>query len=245
MITILAYLIVLLLFLRVYNQIMNSILQKISITINDKVYLKNPESSVLGKKIISGSIDLIDELGVEDFTFRKLAVRINSTEASIYRYFENKHYLLVYLIHWYWGWMEYRLVFRMMNISDPKARLTICINLLTSEVSQDSDFAQIDEVKLNRIVISESSKVFLNKGVDEDNKVGLFKPYKTIVQRVSDIILEVNPKFKYPHMLVSTVIEGAHHQRFFAAHLPNLTDIIKGEDAVTSFYQEMLFKTIK
>jgi hypothetical protein len=41
-------------------------------------------------------------------------------------------------------------------------------------------------------------------------------------------------------MLVSTIIEGAHHQRFFADHLPRLTDIVEGEDAVTSFYLQLV-----
>ena len=42
---------------------MNSVLQKISITINDKIYLKNPEPVVLSRKVKSGGICLIDELG--------------------------------------------------------------------------------------------------------------------------------------------------------------------------------------
>ena len=46
-------------------------------------------------------------------------------------------------------------------------------------------------------------------------------------------------------MLVSTIIEGANHQRFFAENLPRLTDVIEGEDAVVSFYQELVLKEIK
>ena len=34
-------------------------------------------------------------------------------------------------------------------------------------------------------------------------------------------------------MLVSTIIEGTHHQRFFAEHLPRLTNVVEGEDSVT------------
>jgi hypothetical protein len=44
---------------------------------------------------------------------------------------------------------------------------------------------------------------------------------------------------------VSTMIEGAHHQRFFADHLPRLTDSIKGKDSITSFYKEMVLKAIE
>ncbi len=217
---------------------------KITINVNDKVYIKTPLSSELGKKILAGSIDLIDEIGFEEFTFKKLAKHISSTEASVYRYFESKHYLLIYLVLWYWGWQEYRLLMRLTNIDDPKERLKRAITVLTEKIEKDTAFSQIDEVKLNRIVISESSKAYFNKAVDEDNKLGFFSQYKEVVKRVSDIILEINPTFKYPHMLVSTVIEGSHHQRFFAEHLPRLTDVVEGEDAVTNFYIELVLKKI-
>ncbi len=223
---------------------MQSFQSKISIKVNENVYLKDPESSDLGRRIVQGSIELIHEIGFEDFTLRKLAKLIKSTEASIYRYFESKHHLLVYLVLWYWGWQEYRLVMRTMNIEDPRDRLERAVQLLTEEVQQDSDFLQVDEVKLNQIVIAESSKIYLNKKVDAENEKGFFLQYKEIVERVSNIILEINPRFKYPHMLVSTVIEGAHHQRFFSKHLPRLTDTIKGEDAITTFYSELVFNEI-
>jgi AcrR family transcriptional regulator len=218
---------------------------KISLAVNDKVYLKDPRSSKLGNKIVEGAIDLIDEIGFEEFTFRKLATAIDSTEASVYRYFENKHKLLVYLTLWYWGWLEYRLVFRLVNIEDPQERLNRAITAITETVEHDSDFMQIDEIKLDKIVITESSKIYMNKLVDSDNSKGFFKPYKDLVQRVCDIILEINPDYKYPHMLVTTCIEGAHHQRFFAEHLPRLTDILPNEDAVSTFYLDLIKKAIK
>ena len=58
------------------------------------------------------------EIGFESFTFKKLAAKIESTEASVYRYFENKHKLLIYLVSWYWNWVEYRLD---MEITHPPA----------------------------------------------------------------------------------------------------------------------------
>lgn len=216
----------------------------ILLSVNNKVYLKNPESSNLGKQIISGSVDLIHDIGFESFTFKKLSVKINSTEASIYRYFESKHKLLLYLSLWYYEWLSYKLLFSLTNIDDPKERLSRSINLLTEKVVEDSDFSHIDEPKLNQIVVYESTKTYLNKQVDEDNSLGLFKPYKDLVEIVSEIILEINPSYKYPHMLVSTVIEGAKHQRFFAKHLPRLTDVIEGEDAIVTFYRNLVFNSI-
>lgn len=224
---------------------MTEIPSQVSLYVDDRIFLKNPESSLLGRKIISGSVDLVDEIGFENFTFRKLGQYIESTEASIYRYFESKHRLLLYLIAWYWSWMELRLLYRIANIDDPEEKLKRAIQLITEKNEVGSNFLHVDEVKLHRIVISESSKTYLTKEVDQENKEGLFKTFKQLVERISGLILEINPDYKYPHMLVSTVIEGAHHQRFFAEHLPRLTDQLTGEDSISNFYQEMVLFTIK
>jgi AcrR family transcriptional regulator len=77
----------------------------------EKLFLRNPEQSELGKKIIMRSIQLIHEQGFKALTFKKLAEAIGSTEAGIYRYFENKHRLLIYITAWYWSWLEYRVPF--------------------------------------------------------------------------------------------------------------------------------------
>lgn len=223
---------------------MSQLLSHINIQVNEKMYLKNPDTSDLGRKIVTGSIDLIDELGFDAFTFRKLGKAVGSTEASIYRYFESKHKLLLYLSGWYWGWMEYRLAFGLANIDSPEQRLKKAITLLTEQVTEDSNFSHISEVKLSRIVIAESSKAYLNKEVDAENNHGAFAGYKHLVSKVSDVVTEINPGYRYPHMLISTVIEGAHMQRFFAEHLPRLTDIDKTEDLTCCFYEDMVFKAI-
>lgn len=224
---------------------LKNLLSNIEICVNPSIYLKDPASSELGKKIIQGSIELICEIGLESFTFRKLAKSISSTEASVYRYFENKHKLLVYLTSWYWSWLEYRLVFAIANVESPIVRLERAIIIVTKQVEEDGNFAHINEIKLHKIVISESSKVYLTREVDEDNKLGSFARYQQLVERISAIILEIKPDYKYPHMLVSTVIEGMHHQRYFAEHLPSLTDSVVGEDAITIFYKNMVLNTLK
>jgi hypothetical protein len=140
--------------------------------------------------------------------------------------------------------LQYRLAFKLANIDCPKDRLIRAIKLLTESIEEDTDFSYINEVKLNKIVIAESSKIYLNKSVDADNSEGFFKPYKDLVQKVSDIIIEITPNYKYPNMLVSTIIEGTHHQRFFAEHLPRLTNVVEGEDSVTTFYQDLIMKAL-
>ena len=213
----------------------------IHIEINPELYTKNPDSSILGKKIISNSIELINEIGFELFTFKKLALKTNSTESSIYRYFENKHKLLIYLTSWYWTWMEYKLVFATTNIESPSERLEKALELLTKPILKDNDFSYVNEAILSEIIFSESIKAYHTKNVDKDNSIGSYSAYKSVVNRVGELILEINPTFKYPHMLISTVIEGAHHQKYFSEHLPTLTDLPEDKEAITNFYKELLF----
>lgn len=224
---------------------MDVLQSKIALKVNPKVFKKDPLSSELGNKIVGEGICLMEELGFEGFTFRKLAAKIGSTEASVYRYFENKHNLLAYITMWYWGWMEYKLVLRTLNIESPEERLKRAIRCVTETIDKDNSVSHIDEVKLHHVVIIESSKVYMCKTVDDDNESGFFLSYKSLVQRVADIILEIKPQFKYPHMLVSTIMEGAHHQRFFADHLPRLTDVVEGEDAVITFYTQLAERELR
>jgi hypothetical protein len=46
-------------------------------------------------------------------------------------------------------------------------------------------------------------------------------------------------------MLVSNMIEGSNQQRFFAEHLPKLTNSRKEVDLVEDFYMDLVFKTLR
>jgi hypothetical protein len=116
---------------------MHTLLNNFKISINNKLYLKDPETSELGKKIIQNSILLINEIGFEAFTFKKLGEKIHSNESSIYRYFENKHKLLIYLSSWYWSWVEYNLVFATTNIKDPNDKLIKGVKIVTQKTEDD------------------------------------------------------------------------------------------------------------
>ena len=145
---------------------MEEFLTQMKIQVNEKVFLKDPDSSEIGRKIVNNSILLIDEIGFEEFTFKKLSQEIGSPESSIYRYFENKHLVLFYLITWYWSMLEYLLVFGTDNIELPKERLSKAIELVTESIKQNGGFPYMDEIVLNRIVIAESSKLYHTKEVD-------------------------------------------------------------------------------
>lgn len=217
---------------------------QININIDPALYTRNPQGTTLGKKIVSESIKMIDELGFEAFTFKKLGAAIGSNESSVYRYFESKHALLVYLISWYWSWIEYKLVFATNNISKPEQKLVTALEIITKRVTEDDTVSYVNEVLLNKIIIAESSKAYHTKDIDAENKKGYYKTYKRVVQRVSDMILEVNKTFQFPHMLISTVIEGAHHQRYFSKHLPSLTDVTEGKNDIVNFYKHLVLNTI-
>ncbi|MCK5192002.1 MAG: TetR/AcrR family transcriptional regulator [Methylococcales bacterium] len=219
---------------------------QLQIKMNEKLFLRNPEQSELGKKIILHSIQLIHKKGFEDFTFKKLAKEMGSTEAGIYRYFENKHKLLIYLTAWYWSWLEYQVTFHTNNIKDSMVKLKIVIKLLASTVEDDIRTDHINENILHQIIITEGSKTYLTRNVSEDNKDQLFKPYKDLCAVIGNMILECNSNYKYPKSLASTIIEMAHFQNFFMNNLPSLTDFggNKDELEIIYFLEDLVFSTI-
>ncbi len=220
---------------------------RLQIKMNEKLFLRNPEQTELGKKIILHSIQLIHKNGLESFTFKKLAEDIGTTEAGIYRYFENKHRLLIYITAWYWSWLEYRIAFSTANIKDPVIKLKKVIQLLATTVEDDIRTSYINENILHQIIISEGTKAYLTKHVSEDNKDQLFKPYKDLCAKIGDIILECNPKYKFPKSLSSTIFEMAHFQNFFMNNLPSLTDFGKDKDEskIVAFLEDLVFSSIK
>ena len=203
---------------------MQDLLANIKIQVNPKTYIKDPETSDLGKKIIQNSILLIDEIGFEEFTFKKLGEKIGSNESSIYRYFENKHKLLVYLSSWYWAWIEYRLVFSTNNINDKFEKLKKAILIVTESIEDDSKTEHINEAILNKIIIEEFTKTFHSKQVDEENKEGFFLIYKQVNYRIEKMILDINPDYPFAKSLVSSIIEGSLHQHFLKNHLKTITN---------------------
>lgn len=196
----------------------------VSFNVSDKLYLRDPESSELGRKIVQNAINLIHTLGYEHFTFKKLAAEIHTTEAGIYRYFENKHRLLLYILNWYWSYLDWLVVFQVNNIPSYEEQLKKILQLLTHRLPDDSGNTDYDKNNLNKIVIRESNKAYLIKEVSEINKEQVFKPYKELCAKIAAIIQAYCPDYPYPRSLSSTILEEAHHQQFFARKLPNLTD---------------------
>lgn len=197
----------------------------IKISLNKGFFQRDPQETSLGRNIIKHSIVLIDEVGFEAFNFKKLATHMQSTEASVYRYFENKHMLLLYLVSWYWEWVSYLIDVNTMNIEDPRRRLKIIIKTLVSASRENPSIEYVNESILHRIIIAEGTKAYHTKSVDKENKEGFFLSYKKLAEQVANAISVLNLKFPYPHTLASNLIEMANNQIYFAQHLPRLTDV--------------------
>lgn len=222
---------------------MKNLFRGLKIEVNNNLYVKDPESSQLGKNIVEKSILLINEAGFDHFTFKKLGAEIGSNESSIYRYFENKHKLLLYLTSWYWGWKEYQLVFGTHNVQDPEEKLRAAIHILTKNVEKDTLNSHIDEVLLNQLVVNEYSKSYLTKEVDKEVQQGYFEVYHRLVFRLKDIILGMNTNYPYSTSLASTVLEGALHQHFLREHFPVLTECNK-LISPSEYFIHLVFSTI-
>ncbi|GAB2561273.1 TetR/AcrR family transcriptional regulator [Spirosoma areae] len=218
----------------------------IHVRMNERLFLRDPEGSELGRRIIRQSISLFDEIGFEEATFRKLAERMGTKEASIYRYFENKHRLLVYLVAWYWQWLDFQLVFQTNNLADPREKLERLLRLLLLIDLDNVLNDDIDVRALHSIVIREASKAYLTHHVTEDNRQQLFKPYKDLCGRIADLILAYRPTYPYARSRASSLIETAHYQTFFMQNLPSLTDFGQSgnQDKLLKFVRHLLFSSL-
>ncbi len=215
---------------------------------NESLFLRNPEETDLGKKIIQNAIILIHAHGLECFNFKKLAQHIGTTEAGIYRYFENKQLLLLFIVDWYWSWQEYRIAFHNKNISKPELKLKKAIHILSETVVDDISTPYINEKLLYDIVMSEGAKTFLTKHIGEYNKAKFFKPYKDLCLHIADLISDYSPNYKYARSLATTILEMSHSLNFYKKNLPSLTDFSdtkKDDTLVAQFIEKMVFSAIQ
>jgi AcrR family transcriptional regulator len=215
---------------------------EIQVKVNENLYLCNPEVSELGKNILRNGIEMIDQMGLEEFTFKKLATQLSTNESSIYRYFESKHRLLMYFFEWYWRWMDYQLTYHTNNLTNPIEKIDVFIHiLLLKQENMILPGEEIDKVALHRIIIKEASKTYLTKHVSEDNQNQFFKPYKDFNAKIAAIISEYHPAYPYARSLSSTLIEMSHYQYFFMNNLPSLTDFgtRKDENEILNFLKEL------
>jgi hypothetical protein len=216
--------------------------------IHNGLYIRDPKDTVLGRSILRNSITLIDELGFEHFTFKKLAFHIKSTEASVYRYFENKHLLLLYFYNWYWEYLYANIQTKLENENSSTEKLKIAIDGILFSIKKNPEIDFIDEDILHRIMVSQADKVIRIKEVTEENRNGFFLAYKKVVKSIADIILEIEPNFPYARILASTLMEIPNQQLYYAENLPSLTNLQHNEEnqyEIQKVMENMAFSWIK
>lgn len=210
---------------------------------SSSLFLRDPDGTEMGKSIVRKSIKLISDIGYEQFTFKKLALEIPTTEATVYRYFENKHKLLIYLIDYYWAFIRYQVLFNINNLKSPEDKIRTIIDLLVWEDNSAMYSAEIDQKALYYIAITDGSKTFLSKEVDNLNKNQVFVPYKELCELIASVFREYNPDYKFANSLASTLVETSHFQYFFMHHLPRLCDFADSKDpkVLEVFLENLVF----
>lgn len=199
-------------------------LSNLTFKVHPSLAVKDPTSSDLGWQILRNSITLMNDIGLEHFTFKKLAQRIGCTEASVYRYFENKHKLLLYLCNWHWGFISHHIVINAAMLTTANEKLEFALKLIASPFKKYK-LSQLDTETLHKLVIAEGPKIYLIKEVDDKNAEGYYLSYKGLCGILAGYIQSINPDYKYANTLASSILELCHSQIFFSEHLPRLTDI--------------------
>ncbi len=191
--------------------------------------LRDPNSPT-GLRILQEGLPLMNELGLEAFTFKKLADRIGCTEATTYNYFANKQRLLQYYFQSYWLWLSVHCEQEGRSLKDPMARLRGDIKALSGIWPKDHRAGLFDPALLRAVVINEGSKSFLHKNVDSDNERHLFKPYKDLCAHIASELKACSPRLRAPRSFATTLVEMSHSLEFAMEHLPALTELSNKRD---------------
>ncbi|MBL7952522.1 MAG: TetR/AcrR family transcriptional regulator [Flavobacteriales bacterium] len=182
-------------------------------------------ASPMGGRILSEGLALMNEIGLETFTFKKLAEHIGSTEVTVYHYFANKQRLLQYYFQVYWLWLATHCQQEGKGLKDPMQRLQGDIKAICGLWPADSLAGQFNPADLRELVINEGSKSFMHKNVDSDNKLKLFKPYKDLCAHIATEVKACAPRMKQSRSFATTLVEMAHSLEFAMEHLPALTEL--------------------
>jgi hypothetical protein len=150
---------------------------------------------------------------------------------------------LLYLSSWYWAWVEYNLVMETHSITDPKEKIIQAVTVLTRKVDNDSSNTPINLVLIHKIMISEFSKSFLTKSVDQENEQGLFVAYKRVHSRLQGFIKVANPSYNFSASLANTILAGVLQQYYYKDHFPSLTDCSDINEPC-NYYINLIYKTL-
>jgi len=223
---------------------MDLLLRNWQTRLNPKLFKKDPSSSELGNRISKEGLLLFAEVGFDGFTFKKLAERLNTTESSIYRYFDNKHRFLIYLIAHHWLWLEHQIYYHIHAYTAPVDQLHKALEILCHPEILSWPFDHLDRIALQKVLIDASLRAYYSDEVDSENRDGLFSDYKRLNQRLTTLLIQCAPDYPHPKALISTLFETIHSQQFYATHLPSLTDLDFSKGQVYNFVKTLVNNSI-
>lgn len=224
---------------------MQRILEHYTVQLDKTLFVKDPSTSEVGKEIVRKSVKLLAKEGIENFNFKKLSQAIASTETTIYRYFTNKHQLVMYLSSWYWVKLESRIVFATANIPDPKEQLQKTIKELCFRIPKSAESNQLDEQLLQELVFNDSWKAFDSNLPTACNPKSYYVAYEDLCDRIAVILHACDKSYKTPKALASALIDTSHRQMFFQKHLSHISDIGKTNKSIENLLLSMVDHFIK
>ena len=97
---------------------------------------------------------------------------------------------------------------------------------------------------MNKIIIAEFTKTLHTKEVDQENKEGFFLIYKRVINRIVEMVNEVNPEYPFAKSLISTIVAGSLHQHFLTEHLKTITNC-NDSVSITQFYLNLVENNLR
>lgn len=210
--------------------------------LNENLFLRNPDDTASGRLILQQGLSLMLEIGFEAFTFRKLAEKAGITEATVYKYFSNKHRLLQYYFDLYWVWMKELGSLETSRHQHPEQKVRCLIDLLCGIWPGKSIMPPVAATELRALLIAEGLKSLLTKNVDDDNRLKLFAPYKEYCLFLSVEVSAIRPQYPLPRSLATVVIEMSHSMEFYMEHLPTLTELSPDQERkkLSEFFYQLI-----
>jgi AcrR family transcriptional regulator len=216
----------------------------ISHDINPNLFVKNPTDTDLGRKIVGNGLRLLHKTGIEQFNFKKLAVAAKTTEASVYRYFKDKHQFILYFNAWYWRYILFLVEIEIKTEQKPKDQLNSMLSFLYNKQKFKFKSEILDIYLLRELMLSESVRLIYTQNIENITKLNLLSDQIKFLEMIKNIIKEINPKIKYPLALASTIVEGIQMQNHFISHSLPLTDMQTSDSKSYSTYLDSLLTNI-
>ncbi|MFN5207896.1 MAG: TetR/AcrR family transcriptional regulator [Bacteroidota bacterium] len=203
----------------------------------------DPSHSRTGLKILNTAIQLIADEGYESFHLSRLAEKADTVESTVYRYFENKHKLLLYISGWYWAYLDFSIDYETREMKAPAQILNKAIEMMAGKNLPTNIDLIGDPLLIHRIMITEFSKIYITQMAQEDNKEGYFVYFKTFVNKIGNLLSAIMPGYKFPRSFAFLLVLGIYQQMHVAEKLPALSDYDQSEpldEYISRFIKDLI-----